>query len=356
MSSRTSRACTSVSTHKHQLLKEIPKCSNHLVKDCYTNHKKLIDQKRRNVLFQKRDTTLYYNPLLSNELRSHRRKIQNCDSIEEINDILSNLSSISKSNISILCNDYMKQCIRLQKHTECINILQAMYHHNIPRTLATYNIIFDGYVTYDNTHSAMKIYSEYMLTNENMKSNIDLQPNIITANTLLSGCKHRANIYLVKQIWNDIVMEYNIIPNIATYNILITIYGRAGLTDHCYALFTNMIIKDELEPNTGICGALLNAYAMKGDVKCCYQILKYMEMNKIPITIIEYCTLMKCYLRNNQFLNVLNIYQNIINHHVHHHTLIVFDHKTIEIMAGMRMSCYVKLIQEIFKKDELSEK
>ena len=135
----------------------------------------------------------------------------------------------------------MKQCIKLRDHTKCLDVLESMYQHNIPRSIASYNILFDGYTSYDETQTAINIYHQYMLKNENFRKNPDLRPNIITANTLLSGCKHAADINLVKQIWNDIIIQHKIKPNIATYVHLITIYGRAGLADYCYALFTNMI-------------------------------------------------------------------------------------------------------------------
>eukprot|EP01083_Nonionella_stella_P067955 180079_1 len=343
MSSRAARLC-SVVPQKHTLYKEMPKPINRLQQDEFATKKKVIHKTRHNVTLQKRDTTLYHNPLLSKPLRSYRQKIKSCTSMDQVHSMLSNLSSIPKYDLSVLCDDFMKQCIKLQQHEECLNILESMYKHHIPRTLASYNILFDGYATYDRTDKAIQIYHEYML-----KHDTHLQPNIITANTLLSGCKYKANVDLSKQIWNDIILQHNIKPNIATYIILITIYGRAGLADYCYALFTNMITQEGLRPDTGVCGALMTAYANKGDTVRCNQIIRYMQANAIDITLIECCTLMKCYSFNQEPLHALRVYHDVIVKSISQTEL---DDKSIKIMANLRMSCYYKLIKEIVDKTD----
>ena len=248
MSSNASRVLSkmgmnSTKQHKHKFQKGIPKTFNQTIrKEIQDEQLASIYKQKRNVLFHKRDTTSYYNPLISTELRSYREQIKSCSSTDELYEIISTLP-VSKSDWTILCDQVMKQFIKLNDHTQCLNVLQSMYQHNVPRSLATYNILFDGYITYGNTQSALDIYHKYLLKYENLNENPLLKPNIVTANTLLSGCKHKADINLAKQIWNDIIIEHNIKPNIATYINLIAVYGKAGLPDYCYALFTNMITK-----------------------------------------------------------------------------------------------------------------
>ena len=82
--------------------------------------------------------------------------------------------------------------------------------------------------------------------------------------------------------------------------------------------------KEGIEPDTGICGALMTAYSMKGDINRCHQILHYMKMNGISVTIVEYCTLLKCYLFANKPLDALNVYENVMKPVIEKATL---DHK-----------------------------
>lgn len=242
MSTRAAKVIAKATkSHQHQFKKGTLKPINQLIRNEYEDHKLVTFKKRNKILFQHRDTTQYRNPLVSHELRSYRQQIKNCQSVDELHQLSLQFASSSKSDISLLCDEVMKQCIKLRDHKECLNVLQSMYQHKIPRSIATYNILFDGYVSYDQTQTAINMYHEWMLKKENFIKHPHVRPNIITANTLLSGCKHRADISMTKQIWHDIIIEHNIKPNIATYVNLITIYGRAGLADYCYSLFTNMI-------------------------------------------------------------------------------------------------------------------
>ena len=229
----------SKASQQHLFMKELPKVSNHIRQEqLFESRSEMHKKRRQQISALQRDTSQYENPFVSKTVRSYRRRIRQSESIDDIYEMLENLPSKSTTNsdLSVLCDEVLKQCIKLRQHRDCVKILELMYEHEIPRTLATYNIIIDGYTSNNDIHSAMDIYHEYMAIND-----IHLTPNIITVNTLLAGCKHRGNIHMANLIWNEFILGQGIDPNVNTYTLMITVYARAGLPDHCYALFNDMV-------------------------------------------------------------------------------------------------------------------
>ena len=96
----------------------------------------------------------------------------------------------------------------------------------------------------------------------------------------------------------------------------------------------------------------MTAYAIQGDIDHCKQIYRYMQLNGITVTIVEYCTLMKCYSFAKQPLNAISIYQDTMKPVIDN---AVLDLKTVRIMASIRMSCYSSLMQDILNKDKLTQ-
>ena len=106
-----------------------------------------------------------------------------------------------------------------------------------------------------------------------------------------------------------------------------------------------LMTQQGLEPHSGTCGALLNAFASRGEVMRCHQISEYMKRNNIGITHYDHCTLMKCYIFGGDPVSALRIYEDFIKPIL---SQFIGDRTTLNVIAGLRMSCYAQMIENEF--------
>ena len=137
------KTLVSKASHQHLFMKELPKVSNHIRQEQLFELKSEMHKRRhQQTSALLRDTSQYENPLVSRTLRSYRSRIRQSESIDDIYEMLENLPSHSTtdSDLSVLCDEVMKQCIKLRQYRDCLKILEL-----IVRTRNTTDI---GYIQY----------------------------------------------------------------------------------------------------------------------------------------------------------------------------------------------------------------
>ena len=118
VAAKTKKLVTKAS-QQHLFIKELPKVSNHTRQDQLFKWKSETQKRRhQQISAPQRNTSQYENPFVSKTVRSYRRRIRQSESIGNIYEMLDNLPSkcTTNSDLSVLCEKVMKQCIKLRQH------------------------------------------------------------------------------------------------------------------------------------------------------------------------------------------------------------------------------------------------
>ncbi len=111
-------------------------------------------------------------------------------------------------------------------------------------------------------------------------------------------------------LWNDMKQNKNLIIDIVSYTVMITIYSKSDMIDKAELLWNEFIINNEIV-NEAICCAMINCYSNHLMPHKAIEIMQYMNDNHIQLNITHYSSLIKCFLRLKQPNKALRIFNEI---------------------------------------------
>ncbi|XP_026439282.1 putative pentatricopeptide repeat-containing protein At3g23330 [Papaver somniferum] len=103
-----------------------------------------------------------------------------------------------------------------------------------------------------------------------------IEPNESTYVSVLCACTHAGMVNPGLVIFNQLIKEWNMEPNLQHYSCIVDLLGRAGRLDEAYSIVNNMPLK----PDAGVYGALLGACSIHRNVELGLKISrKLFELN-----------------------------------------------------------------------------
>ncbi|GFQ04492.1 pentatricopeptide repeat-containing protein at1g08070 [Phtheirospermum japonicum] len=177
--------------------------------------------------------------------------------------LLSVLSACARTG-GIETGDWVRTWIEengLDSNTQLVNAMIDMYakcgnlctarnlFDDMPgRDLVSWNVMIGGYTHMSEYKDALEVF-RLMQTNEGFK------PDEITFVGVLSACCHAGLVNLGRELFNSMVHDYKISPQLQHYGCMIDLLGRAGFFDKAMSLVEKM----DIEPDGAIWGSILSA-------------------------------------------------------------------------------------------------
>ncbi|MBA0847383.1 hypothetical protein Goshw_017112 [Gossypium schwendimanii] len=116
------------------------------------------------------------------------------------------------------------------------------------RNIISWNAIITGYGMHGRGYDAILAFSQMLEDG--------FQPNEVTFISILSACSHSGMIEEGLQLFDSMVHDFNITPQLAHYGCVVDLLGRAGRLDKAREFIESMPIK----PDASIWRSLLSAY------------------------------------------------------------------------------------------------
>ncbi|KHN48283.1 Putative pentatricopeptide repeat-containing protein [Glycine soja] len=123
------------------------------------------------------------------------------------------------------------------------------------KTTFLYNSIMSGLAHHGRGEHAMALFEEMRL--------VGLEPDEVTYVALLCACGHSGLVDHGKRLFESMLSEYGVNPQMEHYGCMVDLLGRAGHLNEAYLLIQNMPFK----ANAVIWRALLSACKVDGDVE-----------------------------------------------------------------------------------------
>jgi len=218
-------------------------------------------------------------------------------------DEIINILRINKIRLTIITYSTIISRASLYKK---INISEKyfnlMLHDGIVPDVQAYNSLINGYAKIGDTKKCLDIYYQ-MLNCHNV------QPTIITFNTLLDSCSRTGNIKQANIIFNLLQNHTSVInnsnngsknndnyndnslkPNARTYSTLIHTYCKGGYINEAFELLSTMI-ELNLQPNAIIYSQLIHGLGSIGKIDEAFHLLYVMKQNNIQPNVVTMSTM-----------------------------------------------------------------
>lgn len=121
------------------------------------------------------------------------------------------------------------------------------------RDLISWNSLIGGYGMHGLGENALRTFGEMIRAG--------MKPDNITFVAILSACSHAGLVAAGRNLFDQMVTEFRIEPNVEHYACMVDLLGRAGLLKEA----TDMVQNMPIEPNVYVWGALLNSCRMYRD-------------------------------------------------------------------------------------------
>ena len=306
-----------------------------------------------------------------NQFKQQSQIIKKFDSSQKL---IEYVRSSSMPQNTFLYSIAIQQSCQLKDYDCAIQIIELMYHHNITRTVITYNNLFTGLVKSEYGVSECFKYLEKMTQNDG------ISPNSIICGTLSRGIRIEHNemdIDMKKvKIIEHLLATYGIKPDVLCYSELVRIFVKSykikkayshwkGLFD-AYTLsldhnYNDLDKKSFFKPFMAATTDLMNAFASNAqskDIKKLFKIWKLLKKSlKVDGDRIIYGLLMKGLLNEYEFVEdkdskkeqnltmILRLWKEMVDRRE-----IAPDYKNFHCLTR----CYLKIIED--GKDESMNK
>ncbi|KAF4357685.1 hypothetical protein F8388_007221 [Cannabis sativa] len=197
--------------------------------------------------------------------------------------------NLSKSGVPMLAEEYTKG-IKLAGKVKNVGLAAELFSEAINkriRTTTIYNALMSAYMFNGFADKCQSLFRD-------MKSEKNCSPNIVTYNILISIFGRLMLLDHMEATFREI-KELNMSPNVKTYNFLIAGYLTAWMWDSVEITFEQMK-ESSIEPNTRTYMLLLRGYAHSGNLEKMeetYELIKhYVKEKEIPLIrtmICAYC-------------------------------------------------------------------
>ncbi|KAK7261712.1 hypothetical protein RIF29_28030 [Crotalaria pallida] len=140
------------------------------------------------------------------------------------------------------------------------------------RDIISWNSLIGGYGMHGLGENAVKTFDEMIKAG--------MKPDNITFVAVLSACSHAGLVSVGRDLFDRMVTEFKIEPNVEHYSCMVDLLGRAGLLLEASDMVRNMPI----EPNECVWGALLNSCRMYKDTDIAEETASHIATLKSEVT------------------------------------------------------------------------
>lgn len=145
----------------------------------------------------------------------------------------------------------------INMYAKCGNIGAAkeIFGRMETKSVASWNAMISGLAMHGEANRAIELFSEM--------DKGGFRPDEITFVSVLSACCHSGSVDLGRVIFNSMMDDYNISPELQHYGCMIDLLARAGLFEEAMELVSQM----GMEPDGAIWGSILGACRIHKNVE-----------------------------------------------------------------------------------------
>ena len=269
----------------------------------------------------------------SDEFQDIRQQIFRCRDGKSILKLLKRDSRILEQSVY---TSAMTKCGELGDIKNACKVMKRMHKKDIPRDRNCYNILFRALSLNEKVYEYPK-YINWMVQKDN------ILPDIITATTLIGGCKKRGDEETAENVWNDIIIKFNLTPTDITYVQMISVYAKSANKEKAQKSFKQMM-DNGIRPNSETCGALMQCFAACMDIDNIFKIKNFMELKGLKLDSFHYISLITVFLKSHLPSKALSMY------HEYEQTLKDSDIPS-KTMLGCKNAIFLAFLEQNIKKN-----
>lgn len=163
-----------------------------------------------------------------------------------------------------------------------------VFNHMMMKNVVTYNTIISACGNHGLGEQGLNFYEQMKMAG--------IRPNKVTFTALLSTCSHAGLVDRGWFLFNSMINDYGIEPNMEHYSCMVDLLGRAGDVEGAYKFITKMPVI----PDASVLGSLLGACRVHNKVELAEQLaVHFLELN--PEDAGPYVLLSNLYARNKRW-------------------------------------------------------
>ncbi|XP_050231289.1 putative pentatricopeptide repeat-containing protein At1g17630 [Mercurialis annua] len=146
----------------------------------------------------------------------------------------------------------------------CIKEGHVIFERIEKKDLISWNTMITGYGMHGFGVNALEIFDQM--------TKLGFKPDGVTFVSILSACSHGGLVQEGRRLFDQMLNEYTIEPQIEHYACMVDLLGRAGLLREASEIVKNMPLK----PNACVWGALLNSSRMHSNTEVAEETASYL--------------------------------------------------------------------------------
>lgn len=136
----------------------------------------------------------------------------------------------------------------------CIEEAYVIFQHFEDKNIVVWNAMISGFSRYSRTNEALMLF-------ENMKQN-GMNPNEVTYISVLSACSHFGLVEKALDVFDSLMNDNILQPNVIHYSCMVDVLGRAGLINEAWDLICQM----PFNATASMWGSLLGSCRIHGHI------------------------------------------------------------------------------------------
>eukprot|EP01083_Nonionella_stella_P271868 921708_1 len=256
----------------------------------HRNQNANIQMKWCRTTFRKKQKKLNYQDQYfirgSETFARQRSQIFKSESVDAIRRILNSSKDL---DITVYTAAIQKSG-KLNDVSFCKTIMQLIESRDVPPDGPLFSTLFHAF----KINFRMDCCDQFL---KKMTDQCKVTPNLVIANALLGGCVKTGDVQRAQRYWQDMITEYNLIPNDMTYMIMIQIYGQHGNITKCKHLYAQLL-ENNVVPTVRTKTAFMHAYIRNNCIEDALQMKHHIEQDECVLDLRGYMPLISFYMKD----------------------------------------------------------
>ncbi|KAG9457198.1 hypothetical protein H6P81_001706 [Aristolochia fimbriata] len=207
--------------------------------------------------------------------------------------------SPSPRTFAIICERYAS----FGKPHRAVKLFLSMHHHNCPQTLSSFNTILDILCKSKHVQLAVSLFKTFKRK---------FSPDVITYNIIANGWCIVKKTSNAMEVLTEMV-EVGLVPTIATYNLLVKGFFRAGQVTQGYKFFIQMGERGgNAKPDVVTYTTVIHGLGVNGNTSKARKVFRMMIRDGCLPSVATYNVLIQVLCKKDTVENAIKIFEDMV--------------------------------------------